>query len=93
MMSDLDKISEYLIRIKDRKEMNTFLQGVLTNAERKGIARRIRIVEMLKSGVSQRKIAKEIGVGIATVTRGAKEIAAKKFDTALWRDFKSWRVG
>lgn len=92
-MKDIDKISSYLIRIKDLKEMTIFLDGVLTDSERSSIVRRIRIVEMLKEGVPQRKIAKELGVGIATVTRGAKEIQAKKFDTALWRDFKSWRIG
>ncbi|MBU0727309.1 trp operon repressor [Patescibacteria group bacterium] len=34
---------------------------------------------MLKKGVSQRRIADKLGVGIATVTRGAKEIKKKNF--------------
>lgn len=92
MVSDLEKISEYFVRIKDKKEMKTFLDGILTDAEREDIAKRLRIVEMLKDGVSQRKVAKATGVGIATVTRGAKEIKAGKFDTAVWRDFLSWRT-
>ena len=92
MVSDLEKISEYFVRIKDKKEMKIFLDGILTDAEREDIAKRIRIVEMLKEGVSQRKIVKATGVGIATVTRGARELKAGKFDTAVWRDFKSWRT-
>ncbi len=90
-MKDLKKISEYFLRIKDEKEMMTFLDGILTDAEESSIAGRIRIIEMLKSGYAQRDIAEQLGVGIATVTRGSAEIKAGKFDTPVWRDFKSWR--
>ncbi len=92
MVSDLDLIGGYLVRIEDKREMKIFLDGILTDAEREDIAKRLRIVEMLKEGLPQRKIAKETGVGIATVTRGARELKAGKFDTAVWRDFKSWRT-
>jgi Trp operon repressor len=33
---------------------------------------------MLEAGESQREIASKLGVGIATVTRGAKELGDKK---------------
>jgi len=33
---------------------------------------------LLKAGVSQREIARRLGVGIATVTRGSREIKAGK---------------
>ncbi len=90
-MKDLKKISEYLLRIGDETEMKTFLGGILTDAEKSSIAGRIKIVEMLKSGYAQRDIAERLGVGIATVTRGSVEVKAGKFDTKVWRDFKSWR--
>ena len=34
---------------------------------------------MLKTGVAQREISQKLGVGIATVTRGAKELKNKHF--------------
>jgi TrpR family trp operon transcriptional repressor len=34
---------------------------------------------MLKKGVPQRNIAQQLGVGIATVTRGAREIKMGRF--------------
>ncbi len=90
-MNDLEKISEYLVRIKKKSGMVAFLNGILTDAEKSSIAGRIKIVEMLKSGYTQREIADFLEVGIATVTRGSAEIKAGKFDMQVWRDFKSWR--
>lgn len=35
------------------------------------VTKRLQIFEMLEQGVPQRQIAEKLGVGIATVTRGA----------------------
>ncbi|MCK5913234.1 MAG: helix-turn-helix domain-containing protein, partial [Desulfuromusa sp.] len=35
------------------------------------VAKRLQIFEMLAEGVSQRQIAKSLGVGVATVSRGS----------------------
>jgi TrpR family trp operon transcriptional repressor len=58
--------------------MNLFV-GLLTPKELDEISRRLQIAKMLKEGKSQRYIAKKLNVGIATVTRGSKEIANGRF--------------
>lgn len=58
--------------------LNDFLEDLLTIGEYEEIARRWQIVKMLDAGISQREIAESLGVGVATVTRGAKELADKK---------------
>lgn len=76
----LNPLIETLLKIRTGKEMYEFLLGILTPAEIEEIATRLKIVKMLKSGVSQHKIAKELNVGVATVTRGSKEIKLGRFN-------------
>ena len=75
----LEELSDVLVDINDREEMNEFLRGLLTEGELEEIARRIQIVKSLKAGIAQRKIAEQLGVGIATVTRGSKELQKGRF--------------
>lgn len=58
--------------------MQGILEGLLTPSELHAISQRLQITCLLKDGVSQREIAKRLGVGIATVTRGSREIKAGK---------------
>lgn len=58
--------------------LHDFLTDILTAGEYEEIARRWQIIKMLDAGKSQREIAEELGVGVATVTRGAKELVDKK---------------
>lgn len=67
--------------------LHEFLADILTPGEYEEIARRWQIIKMLEAGKPQREIAEELGVGVATVTRGAKELSDKKggFRKALSR--------
>lgn len=76
----LNFLIETILKIKTGKEMFEFLLGILTSAELEEIKTRLEIVKMLKSGVAQHKIAKELNVGVATVTRGSKEIKLGRFN-------------
>jgi TrpR family trp operon transcriptional repressor len=58
--------------------LHEFLNDILTTGEYEEIARRWQIIKMLEDGMPQREIAEKLGVGVATVTRGAKELADKK---------------
>ncbi len=58
--------------------LHEFLTDILTAGEYEEISRRWQIIKMLEAGKPQREIAEELGVGVATVTRGAKELADKK---------------
>jgi TrpR family trp operon transcriptional repressor len=68
-----------LLKIKDRKEMLDFLKGIFTPKELEEIPTRLTIVRMLKKGIAQEKIAKELKVGIGTVTRGSNELRRGRF--------------
>ena len=63
-----------ILKLKTEDEVFNFLLQVLTSQELKQLPTRLEIIKMLKKGIPQREIAKKLGVGIATVTRGAKEV-------------------
>lgn len=68
-----------LLQAKSEKDMLDLLKSLLTVGELEEIAKRLQIVKMLKAGVSQREIATQLGVGIATVTRGSNELKQGRF--------------
>lgn len=68
-----------LLSIHTEKEMKDFLEGILTPKELLEIPNRLQIVKMLKKGIAQHEVAQKLGVGIATVTRGARELRNGKF--------------
>lgn len=70
-----------LLSIKEKKEMAEFLRGILTPKELQEIPTRLEIVKQLKAGTPQHKIAENLGVGVATVTRGSKEIQQGRFSS------------
>ena len=56
----------------DSADIEALLTALLTDKEQHEIANRIRIFDLLARGVTQREISEQLGVGIATVSRGAK---------------------
>ncbi len=77
----LNDLIDLLLGVRSRAEMQDFLEGILTPKELEEIPMRLRIVRLLKSGVAQHKIAEDLGVGIATVTRGSMELKKGRFKT------------
>ena len=77
--TQLNQLIDLLLSIKNKEEMEDFLLGILTPKELLEISTRLQIVKMLKSGIAQHEIAGKLGVGIATVTRGSKEIQLGRF--------------
>lgn len=73
-----DELVEHVLKLKNKNDLSLFLKGILTPKELEEIPTRLQIVKMLKEGTPQKKIAEKLGVGIATVTRGSKEIQAKR---------------
>lgn len=82
-MSDSDWRLKELIRafqkMDTKEKMINFLEGILTPKELEEIPMRLQIVKMLKKGISQHEIAEKLKIGIATVTRGSKEIQKGNF--------------
>ena len=62
----------HLANCTDSTEIEKLLSALLTDKEQHDIANRIRIFDLLDRGVTQREIAEQLGVGIATVSRGAR---------------------
>jgi TrpR family trp operon transcriptional repressor len=75
----INDLIRVFLKIKTREEMLDFLKGILTPKELEEIPMRLAIVKMLKKGITQEKIAKELKVGIGTVTRGSNEIKRGRF--------------
>ena len=79
-MSTNKTISQYILKAIENGELEEFLDLLFTQSEINEFEKRISITQMLLNGHTQREIAKELKVGIATVTRGAKAITlAPKF--------------
>lgn len=66
--------------ISTEKDLLTFFEGILTPEEIKEIPQRLEIVRRLQQGIPQRTIANDLKVGIATVTRGSKEVQKGLFN-------------
>lgn len=62
----------HLANCTDSAEIEKLLSALLTDKEQHDIANRIRIFDLLDRGITQRDISEQLGVGIATVSRGAR---------------------
>jgi len=78
-MSNFNDFVDLVHGIKDKDMLEDLLLGIMTPKERDELGRRLEIVQLLVKGESQVRIAKLLGVGIATVTRGSKELSAGRF--------------
>lgn len=69
---NLSDISAVMCRIADVPQMQAFLGEILTPSEQRDLALRWELMRRLKQGESQRKIAKDLGISLCKITRGAK---------------------
>ena len=66
--------------IKNLDDMQEFIKAILTPDELNAINTRLKIVKLLKEEkMSQHEIAKKLGVGVGTVTRGMRELKSNHF--------------
>lgn len=79
MNKNLEELITTLLEIQTKEEMYDFLQGILTPKELLEIPNRLQIAKMLKKGVSHHDIAGKLHVGVATVTRGSREVQKGRF--------------
>lgn len=63
---------------KDEKLFTALIHDFLTESEESQLPVRWQIIKRLHAGETQRKIAEDLGVGIATVTRGSEELQDQK---------------
>ena len=67
----IEYLVNHLLAQNSSEEMEKALSDLLTASELDEVAKRLQIFEMLAAGVPQRQIAENLGVGIATVSRGS----------------------
>ncbi len=72
MSERVAKIVEFIAKARESDlDMNSVTEALLTPMEIEAISQRLAILDALAQGKSQRDIASQLGVGIATVTRGS----------------------
>ncbi len=75
---------QYLVDLlrqsNDSEHIKQILQTLLTDKECQEICNRLHIFAQLKQGKTQREISANLGVGIATVSRGAKVFQQRDID-------------
>lgn len=79
-MQQADKKSnnayDYLLTLlsttDDKARLAQILDALMTDKEQQELINRLRIFALLHQGDTQREISAQLGVGIATVSRGAK---------------------
>ena len=76
---NIKDLIETLLQVQNRDDMFDLLKGLLTLGELEEVSCRLQIVKLLKAGMPQREIAEKLRVGIATVTRGSKELKQGRF--------------
>lgn len=77
--TDFESIIDLVYSVDDKELLADLLIGLTTDQERVELSRRIEIVKRLLAGEPQHKIAADLNVGVATVTRGSKELAKGRF--------------
>lgn len=70
----LQELAKALVLIDNEELSEEFLTNILTPTELEEISKRLQIVKMLDAGIPQREIAEKLGVSIATITRGSREL-------------------
>lgn len=74
----MQNLIQYFLETPDADAMAQKLEALLTPNEISEMQRRLQIFALLEAGVPQRDIAKQLGVGIATVTRGSRALKELK---------------
>ena len=78
-MTKVGELVEAFLANKSKSEMLDFLKGILTPRESEELTTRLQIVKLLKKGLPHQEIARRLKVGVATVTRGSRELRLGRF--------------
>lgn len=79
----LAELSAALARTDDPQLIKQFLSSILTEYEVGEIATRWALVRLIDDGMSQRNIARRLGLSLCKITRGSREL--KKQNSAFRR--------
>ena len=77
MNSNIEEITNFILKLNSKEEAQAFLKEMLSEAEMSALSKRWRILSMLSEGRTQRDIVKELKVSLCKVTRGSKLLKDK----------------
>jgi TrpR family trp operon transcriptional repressor len=80
--ADMDLI-EVFANVHERDEMEMLFDELFTSAEKNRLFLRWKLLKMLRTGVTQRKIASDLGISLCKITRGASIL--KRKNSILYR--------
>ncbi len=75
----MNTLLKLLQNIKSEPEARDFLESMFSPEEIETFEKRVKIIKMLLKNKSHREISTKLNVGIATVTRGSKELKLGHF--------------
>lgn len=67
-------LKAFMIASQDKAMLEAFLEDLLTPKERNALPKRWEIVRRLYKGEKQWSVADDLKLGVATVTRGSREL-------------------
>jgi len=76
-LNSLNELSSALAEADDPHLIKSFLRSLLTENEVKDISSRWTLVRLIEKGISQRTIARELGLSLCKITRGSRELKRK----------------
>jgi Trp operon repressor len=88
----IKKLAKVISDINNINMAEDFLENILTPNELEEIAQRLEILKLLAKGESQREICEKLGVAVATVGRGSRELKYSKssfIKTLSWQKSKN----
>jgi len=83
MKNNIDQYKREVVEVlhkisKDKNLLNDFVKDILTPREFENISVRWQIVKRLAKGEHHQSIAEDLHLGVATVTRGSREMRKKE---------------
>ena len=78
-----DYLLKLLVETNDKERLSAIFGALITDKEQTELTNRLTIFALLQQGMTQREISAKLGVGIATVSRGAKVFSQHQIDKLL----------
>ena len=85
----IKELSATLAAVDNHELIEDFLKSILTPNEISEVSSRWELVKLIDDGVSQRKIAENLGLSLCKITRGSKEL--KKEESSFKKMIDKWR--
>lgn len=76
-----EKFVEYIYSIQDFDYFSDFLDGITSDKDKENLPKRVEIIKRLLNHENHHAIADDLGVGVATVTKGSKLLSKGYFKT------------